>query len=199
MKLLIGTNNKYKLAQYKRVFAEMDLQVEILSLFDVGIEFDVKEDGDNLLENAEKKAREYAELSGFLTVADDTGLFVDTLNGEPGIHAKRWHEGNDNDRCLKLLEKLKNIPPDKRSCKYIGVVAAYDPKEKKLWHTQSEIDGLIVDDLRGNNGFGYDPIFFVKKFGKRFAELNDSEIDSISHRTNGAKEFIKKYLDSVKK
>lgn len=197
MKILIGTNNKYKLAQYKRAFDKFD-DVDLFSLANFDINLDVKEDGDNLLENAKKKAKEYGELAKTITIADDTGLYVDALGGEPGIHAKRWADGTDKDRCLKLLEKLKDIPDDKRTCKYVGVVAMYDPKNKKFWSSETEIDGLIMDELKGENGFGYDPVFWVKKFGKRFAELTNEEIDSISHRTNGAKKVIEEYLDENK-
>lgn len=198
MKILIGTNNKYKLAQYKRTFDELGLNVEVLSLADAGITLDVEEDGDNLLHNAKKKAQEYAELAGIPAIADDTGLFVDALGGEPGIHAKRWAEGSDRDRCIKIIERLRDIPLDKRTCKYDGVVTLYDPKKKKFYASQIAVDGLIMDELKGENGFGYDPIFFVKKFGKRYAELTNEEIDSISHRTNGAKKVIEEYLNENK-
>lgn len=194
MKILVGTNNKYKLAQYRRSIERIDPQLELVSLSDLGITLDVEEDGGSLLENAKKKAKEYAELSGVATIADDTGLFVEALNGEPGIHAKRWAGGSDYDRCSKLLDRLKNIPVNKRSAKYDAIVALYDPEKKKFYIAQSEIDGLIVDGLKGGNGFGYDPIFFVNKFKKRFAELTNDEIDSISHRTSGAKEVVGKYL-----
>ena len=198
MKILIGTNNKYKLEQYKRTFDELGLNIEVLSLADAGITLDVEEDGDNLLYNAKKKAQEYAEHAGILAIADDTGLFVDALGGEPGIHAKRWAEGSDRDRCLKIVERLKDIPQDKRTCQYDGVVALYDPIQKKFHVSQIAVDGLIMDELKGENGFGYDPIFFVKKFGKRYAELTNDEIDSISHRTNGAKNVIEEYLNENK-
>ena len=194
MKILIGTNNQNKLAQYRRVFAEADFDAEILSLADLKIDFDVEEDGENLLHNAQKKAREYGEMSGLLTMADDTGLFVDALDGEPGVHAKRWHAGTEYDRCLKLLERLKDVPTEQRSARYIGVVATYDPQNKKDWFWETTAEGFIVDDvdkMKGDSGFGYDPILHVARFGKNYAELSNEEIDLISHRTNGIREFIK--------
>ncbi|MFA7209077.1 MAG: non-canonical purine NTP pyrophosphatase [Parcubacteria group bacterium] len=199
MKILIGTNNRNKLAQYKRVFRESGVDAEVLALSDVGIDFDVEEDGDNLLHNAQKKAREYAEMSGILAIADDTGLFVDALGGEPGIHAKRWHAGTDHERCLKLLERLKGIPKDQRSARYIGVVATYDPQSEEEWFLETATEGFIVDGvdgMKGDNGFGYDPVLHVTRFGKNYAELSNEELDLISHRTNGIKKFIEKYLKS---
>lgn len=194
MKILIGTNNQNKLAQYRRSLVKIIPDWEIVSLAEAGIDFDVEEDGDNLLHNAQKKAREYAEMSGLLAIADDTGLFVDALGGEPGIHAKRWASGTGHDRCVKLLERVKEIPEEKRTAQYRAVVAGYDPKDKKFYIAETTVDGLIVDGIKGENGFGYDPIFFVNRFGKRFAEMSVEEIDSISHRTTGAKKVMEEYL-----
>jgi XTP/dITP diphosphohydrolase len=194
MKILIGTNNKNKLSQYLRTLEKKNSDMEVLSLADVGIDLDVEEDGDSLLHNAKKKAKEYAELSGIVTIADDTGLFVDALGGEPGIHAKRWATGNDRDRCLKIIERLRDVPASERKAKYEAVVACYDPTQKKYYISKSEVRGHIVDELKGENGFGYDSIFWVEKFGKRFAELTEKEIDLISHRTIGTKEILDKLI-----
>lgn len=106
MKILIGTNNENKLKQYERLFDDLVIGVEVFSLKDLSITDDVAEDADNLLDNAKAKAKFYAEKSGLMAVADDVGLYVDALNGEPGIHAKRWHEGTEADRNNKLLELL---------------------------------------------------------------------------------------------
>lgn len=192
MKILIGTNNQNKLAQYRRSLAKNWPEAEVLSLADLGITLDVEEDGESLMHNAKKKAEEYGELSGILTVADDTGLFIDALDGDPGLHAKRWAAGTDKDRCLKILERLKDVPKEKRTARYDAVVACYDPSEKKFYTAQIAVEGLIGEELEGENGFGYDSIFFVKKFGKKYAQLTNDEIDSISHRTVGMKEVIDK-------
>lgn len=194
MKILIGTNNKNKLAQYKRGLEKLGSEIELCSLFDLGIDFDVEENGDTLLHNAKKKAKEYAELSGMITIADDTGLFVDALNGEPGIHAKRWSGGSDEDRCLKIIERIKDVPVDKRTAKYDAVVACYNPKSKEFYISKIEVKGRILDEIKGENGFGYDSIFWVEKFNKRFSELTNDEIDSISHRTVGTNEIISKLM-----
>lgn len=192
MKILIGTNNQNKLAQYGRALKKMLPDAEALALSDLGITLDVEEDGDSLMHNAKKKAQEYAELSGMLAVADDTGLFIDALGGEPGLHAKRWTAGSDKDRCLKILERLMGVSGDLRSARYEAVVACYDPEKKEFYISQTTVEGLISEKYEGENGFGYDPIFFVEKFGKKFAQLNTDEIDSISHRTTGMQEIINK-------
>jgi len=192
MKILIGTNNQNKLAQYRRSLKENLPATEILSLTDLGITLDVEENGDSLMHNAKKKAREYADLSGILTVADDTGLFIDALGGEPGLHAKRWAAGSDKDRCLKILERLKDVPKEERTARYDAVVACYDPEKKKFYTARTIVEGHIGEELKGKNGFGYNSIFFVEKFGKKFAELTNGEIDSISHRTVGMREIIDK-------
>ena len=103
MKILIGTNNENKLKQFARIFKNLGSDIELVSLKDAGITDDVEEDQDNLLDNAKKKAQFYGELSKMLTMADDTGLFIDALDGEPGIHAKRWHEGTEKERYLKNI------------------------------------------------------------------------------------------------
>lgn len=190
MKILIGTNNKNKLKQFRRIFGNLDLNIQLFSLKDVGITDDVEEVEDSLLANAQKKAKFYGEKSGMLTLADDTGLFVDVLNGEPGVHAKRWHDGTELDRCYKLLERLKNIPEEKRTCRYTGVLVVYNPKTKELWNYENNVEAVISDEFKGDLGFGYDPIFKLEN-GKHYAELTNEERDAISHRGRGIKELVK--------
>lgn len=190
MKILIGTNNENKLQQFRRIFRNSGSDIELVSLKDAGITDDVEEDEDNLLANAKKKAEFYGEKSGILTLADDTGLFVDALGGEPGVHAKRWHDGTELDRCHKLLERLKDIPESKRTCRYTGVLVVYNPDTKEFWNYQNNIEAVISAEFKGDSGFGYDPIFKLEN-GKHYAELTDEERDAISHRGLGTKELIK--------
>jgi len=189
MKLLIGTNNENKLGQFRLIFSHLRLDVEALSLNDMGISDDVEEDENNLLANAKKKAQTYAGISGIMTLADDTGLFVDVLNGEPGIHAKRWHVGTESERCHKLLERLKGIPEEKRTARYIGVVAIYDPDKKEFWTYEGSLEGLISDEFKGKMGFGYDPIFKLPD-GRHFAELSDEERTSMNHRGKAIRKYF---------
>ena len=192
MKILIGSNNENKLRQFRRMFGKFMPEAEILSLNDVNIADDISEDKDTLLENAVKKAEYFGNKSGLVTLADDTGLFVDVLDGEPGIHAKRWHAGTERERNLKLIERLKNVPENKRTCRYIGVLAVYNPENKKIWTYEGKTEGWISDEFKGTSGFGYDQIFKTKAYaGRHYAELAHMEKDLISHRGMGIREFAK--------
>lgn len=193
-KILIGTNNKDKLKQFLRIFRKLNADVELLSLRDLGITDDIEENSDNLLDNAKKKAKYYGEKSKMLTLADDTGLFVDALNGEPGVHSKRWHFGTDKDRYIKILGRMKNIPKEKRTCRYTGVLVVYDPKMKEFWTYQNNLEGRIADEPVEANGFGYDPIFICAEYDKYYSQLTDTERDVISHRGPGLKELLQ-YLN----
>lgn len=191
MKILIGTNNENKLNQFKRIFKNIGSDFELVSLKDAGIADDVEEDKNNLLDNAKKKAEFYGDKSGLLALADDTGLFIDALNGEPGVHAKRWHEGTEKDRYLKILEMMKDISKDKRTCRYTGVLAIYNPKDKSFWTFENNLEGTIADEPLEGSGFGYDPIFISTEYNKYYSQLTDEERDAISHRGIGVREFTK--------
>lgn len=192
MKILIGSNNENKLRQFRRMFGKFMPEVEIYSLSDIKITDDVEEDGETLFKNAKKKAVYFGEKSKMITLADDTGLFVDALDGEPGVHAKRWHEGSEKDRNIKLIKKLKDVPEEKRTCRYIGVLAVYNPKNRKIWTYEGKTEGWISDEFKGTAGFGYDQIFSTKAYGGRhYAELDHTEKDLISHRGIGIREFAK--------
>ncbi len=189
MNILIGTHNKNKLDQFKRIFERLGSNIELLSLDDLGIQEDVEEDSDNLLDNAKKKAEYYGEKSKMLTLADDTGLFVDALNGEPGVHTKRWHSGSDKDRYMKILEKMKDMPKEERNCHYKGVLVLYDPDKKSFWVYEQNLEGIIASAPREGNGFGYDPIVIIS--GKYYSEFTDEERYEVSHRGLGVKELLK--------
>ncbi|MDX9913349.1 MAG: non-canonical purine NTP pyrophosphatase [Candidatus Moranbacteria bacterium] len=191
MKILIGTTNENKFDQFSHIFRRLTQEVELLSLLDLDIDDDVREDGETLLENAKKKAKFFAQKSGFITLSDDTGLFVDALGGAPGINAKRWHTGTDRDRCLKLIEKLRDIAEKERTCRYIGAIAVYDPISAKFFEHQSSVEGYITDDFRGEAIFGYDQIFHSIHFGKNYAQLSEDEKMQLSHRGLGVDEFLK--------
>ena len=193
MKILIGTNNENKLKQFARIFRNLSSDIELVSLKDISITDDVEEDENSLLNNAKKKAQFYGEKSKMLTLADDTGLFIDALNGEPGIHAKRWHEGTEKERYLKILEKMKDIPEEKRTCRYTGVLAVYNPEEKSFWIFENNIEGAIANEPLEKSGFGYDPIFISTHYDKCYSQMSDAERDAISHRGVGARELIKHF------
>lgn len=189
MKNLIGTNNPGKIDQYIRIFKKYMPELELVTLNDLNIISKTEEDADNLIDNAKKKAEYYAKISDLLTIADDTGLFIDALNGEPGLHAKRWHDGTENDRCVKILERMKDIPEEKRTCSYRGAVAVYDPEKLEFFTSETIEPGKIAFKLVEAGGFGYDSIFIATNFNKYYSELTNDERDSISHRTAGIKKF----------
>lgn len=189
MKILIGTNNENKLNQFQRIFHHLGSDIKLVSLKEIGITDDVEEDGENILDNAKKKALFYGEKSKLPTLADDLGLFVDALDGDPGVHAKRWHQGTEMDRNHKLLEKLKDIPEKKRTCRYKGVLFFYDPQTKKMWDYENNVEAVISNEFKGSLGFGYDPIFKLPD-GRHYAELTDLERSRISHRGLGVKKLL---------
>jgi XTP/dITP diphosphohydrolase len=185
MRLLIATHNRGKLIEYQEMFD--DLSVELVTLNDVGIHDDVEETGATLAENARLKAVEYARQSGLLTLADDSGLEVDALNGEPGVRSKRYAGENKSDAARNefLLAKLRDVPPGKRTARFRCAIAIAMPTGE-LWETDGVCEGEIGFEPRGTNGFGYDPIFQVAERGMRMAELSTTEKNKISHRAKAA-------------
>jgi XTP/dITP diphosphohydrolase len=189
MKILIGTNNKNKLEQFRNIIQGFGKDLEIFSLVDLKITDDVEEDSEDLLENASKKARHYGEESGICTLADDTGLFIDALNGEPGTHSRRWLAGSDKDRYVKILERMKGVPKEKRTCRYRGALAFYDPERKDIWKYQHDLEGIISDTFKEGNGFGYDPIVIVN--GRYYSDYTDAEKAKVIHRGPGIAALMK--------
>lgn len=184
-RLLIATHNRGKLREYQEIFN--DLGLELLTLDDVGITHDVKETGATFEENARLKAVTYAQQSGLLTLADDSGLEVDALNGEPGVYSKRYAgEGrSDAERNAYLLKKLRAVPPAKRMARFRCVIVLMNAQGVE-WVTDGTCEGEIAFESRGTNGFGYDPIFIVGDTGKHLAEFSSEEKNKISHRGRAA-------------
>jgi len=187
MKVCIGTNNKHKYIDYQEAFLKYAPEVELCCPADLNITDDPEEDHETLLGNAIKKAQFFAEKSGLTTIADDTGLFVDALNGEPGLHTKRWHEGTDHDRCVKLLERLEDKD---RSVEYKWGFAAYNPKEQKLWTFECEVKGNLLDKFGAEGGFGYDRVFKLITMDKYYSELTREELVQVGGRGMAMKELI---------
>ncbi|MGD0577244.1 MAG: non-canonical purine NTP pyrophosphatase, partial [Candidatus Staskawiczbacteria bacterium] len=173
MKILIGTNNLNKFKNYKDAFDAYAPEIELFKPDDLNIAIDPKEDGNTLYENAVKKAKAFGEASGMIVIADDTGLFVDALNGEPGLHTNRWFAGSDHDRCVKLLERLNG---KNRKAHYGWAVVAYNPLNKKIWSFECEVEGFISDEFRDTGGFGYDKMFKMASMDKHYSELSKEEL-----------------------
>ena len=175
--------------------AMLDLDVNWLTLADFPDTAEVKEDGATFIENARKKASGYAGATGLWTVADDSGLVIDELNGAPGIESARFSGEKSADRILidhkniaKVLKLLKGIPPEKRTARFVCSLCLASP-DQILIETQGTLEGRITEKEIGNNGFGYDPIFFVPHLKKTVARLTGKEKNAISHRGNAIRKL----------
>jgi XTP/dITP diphosphohydrolase len=185
LKLLLATNNQGKVREYRSLLS--DCGVELVTPAVLKIRLDVQETGVNYEENARLKAKAFASASGLLTLSDDSGLEVDALNGEPGIRSSRYAgEGaSDVQRVNFLLNKLKNVPAEKRTAHFCCVIALAQP-EGKLTFFSGRCDGFIIDQPRGTNGFGYDPVFLFPELKRTMAELPEEVKNTISHRARAA-------------
>jgi XTP/dITP diphosphohydrolase len=179
--LLLASQNPGKLEEMKQLVRGLPFRV--LSPHDFGITTAPEETGTTFIENATLKAVDYAKRSGRLTVADDSGLSVDALDGGPGLYSSRFGgEGaSDLDRNRLLLERLKGLPPEKRGARFTSAVVVVRDGQV-VFQAQESVEGRIAEELRGSNGFGYDPLFFYPPFGKTFGELPHEEKDRVSHR-----------------
>lgn len=189
-KLLIATQNKGKLAEYQMLLAELSL--ELLTTADVGLgDMDVEENGDTLKANAEIKATAFAQASGMMVLADDTGLLVDALDGAPGVHSARYGGAglDDAGRRAKLLEALDGVPPSERTARFECVVAVALPDGTTEFVT-GVVHGQILTEERGEGGFGYDRLFLPDGYEQTFAEMPLEQKDTISHRGDAARKAI---------
>jgi XTP/dITP diphosphohydrolase len=180
-KLLIASNNNHKVTEFKRLFSH--LPIELVTPNDINLNLDVDETGDTFEANARLKARAFAEASGLPALADDSGIEVDALDGRPGVLSARYGgEGlNDADRVQLLLREMANVPEDQRTCRYRVVLFLVDPAEPEA-STEGRCEGSLARATSGDNGFGYDPVFYVPAFGKTIADVTSDQKDSISHR-----------------
>lgn len=184
MKLLLATNNAHKAQEIRAILA--DRFSEIVTMREAGIDFEVEEDGVTFRENALKKAVETLAYVGDrfdAVLADDSGLCVDALDGAPGVYSARFSGEGHNDAAnnAKLIRLLQNVPDELRTARFCCCIAlarrGLDPIV-----VQGEVEGTILHEARGENGFGYDPYFFYAPFGKSFAELSSEEKNAVSHR-----------------
>jgi len=185
-KLLLATKNAAKAREYRLLLRGMPL--EIVALDGQGIQAEVSETGRTLEQNAALKAVAYARLSNMLTLADDSGLEVDALGGEPGVLSARYAGpgASDQERIERLLKRLKGIPWERRIACFRCVIAIATP-EGRVEICQGECEGVIALSPKGENGFGYDPIFYLPQLDKTMAELSIEEKNEISHRGRAAR------------
>lgn len=193
--ILVATTNQGKVRELRAMLGDA---VEWKTLADFSQVAEVEEDGATFAENARKKATEYARATGLWTLADDSGLVVDALDGAPGVKSARFSgdvpPGTDRKKIdqrniARVLEMLQGIPAEKRTARFVCHLCLASP-EKVLVETQGTVEGVIVDEPAGENGFGYDPVFFVQNLGKTVAQLPDADKNAISHRGNAIRKFI---------
>ncbi|MEI3336864.1 MAG: XTP/dITP diphosphatase [Clostridium sp.] len=193
-KIILASNNAHKIEEIKKILE--GLPFEIKSLKDENINIDIEEDGNTFEENAKKKASEIANFlknrgeKEFIVMADDSGLEVDYLNGEPGIYSARYagEHGNDKKNNEKLLKELKGVPKEKRGAQFVCQIVLVNENNKYL-SIRGEVRGRILEELSGKEGFGYDPLFFYAPLNKTFGELSSEEKNSVSHRACALKEL----------
>ena len=193
MKVFIATGNKKKIDEIKPLLKDF----EVLSIAD-GINIpEVEENSDTFEGNSQKKALEIAKFLNMVAIADDSGLMVDALEGEPGVYSARYagENANDSDNNKKLIQNLKGI--GNRKAKFGSVITVAKPNGE-VHSFRGEVEGLILDEARGNSGFGYDPYFYYVAYGKTFAELELSEKNAISHRARALSKMKKEIKDILK-
>ena len=191
MKLVLATGNQGKVREIGEILQGQS-GIELLSLRNYPDAPNVVEDGETYEENAIKKASVLAERTGYLTIADDSGLEVDALDGAPGVHSARYagENASDQDRIVKLLDALQDVPDDRRSGRFVCAVAIAEPLAQ-VRVVRGVCEGKIICAPRGESGFGYDPIFVPVGYDKTFAELGDEVKNQISHRAQALGEARK--------
>jgi len=198
--LLVASNNLGKVREFQTLLE--GLPFLLITLKDAGINMAVDEVGSSYQENAQLKAETYARLSGQLTLADDSGLEVAALGGEPGPRAARYagENASDRQRIDYLLAKLKNVPWEQRKARFCCVIALAFPGDG-VEICRGECQGYITLEPKGEKGFGYDPVFYLPEFGKTMAELSLEEKNKISHRARAAqcaRVVLEKWLEKTK-
>ena len=187
-RMIFATGKENKMVEIREILG--DLPLEILSMKQAGIRADIEENGTSFEENALIKAREVCRLAGEMVLADDSGLEIDYLNGEPGIYSARYMGENTSYRVKNknLMERLEGVPNEKRTARFVCAIAAVFPDGKELV-VRGTVEGIIGYEERGENGFGYDPIFYLPERGLTTAELPPEEKNSISHRGNALRKM----------
>lgn len=201
MKVVVATGNKDKVKEIREILSDMDALV--VTMKEVGLSAEPEEDGSTFLENAMIKARAVAEKAAnssdwkdAIVMADDSGLVIDALNGEPGIYSARYmgHDTSYREKNANLIERLDKVPDEKRNARFVCAVAAVCP-DGKILTAEAAMEGRIAHEERGQGGFGYDPIFYLPEFGCTSAELSAEEKNSISHRGKALRMMRKKLTD----
>ena len=188
-KVVLASSNSHKLKELQAMLSEFDF--ELLSLKDVGLAgLDIPEEGDTFEANSLYKAEVVSRMTGHPAIADDSGLMVAFLDGAPGVYSARYAGEPKSDRAnnAKLVDALKGVPESDRGAKFVTVITFYINEDTVLT-ARGEVEGRILEEERGEGGFGYDPLFYVQSLGKTFAELSSEEKNAISHRGRAIKKL----------
>ena len=184
MKVVLASQNKHKLTEIQAILSRFDMELVLQS--ELGVSIDVDESGSSFEENSEMKARAVMEATGLPAIADDSGLCVDVLGGAPGIYSARYGAPDcvtDRDRLNYLLQNMRGVRSDERTARFVCVITLLYPDGRKLV-ARGSCEGLIAFEPRGEDGFGYDPVFYVPSMGCTFAQMGADCKNRISHRAN---------------
>ena len=196
MKVVLASKNKHKLEEISKITEKFGIDLVLQS--ELGIDLDVEETGTTFEENSFIKAEAVMKATGLPALADDSGIAVDALNGEPGIFSARYGFDDtldDWERLQLLLKNTEHVPDGQRQAQFVCVITLVTPEGQTI-QARGEIHGELLREARGENGFGYDPIFFYPPFGKTTAELSPEEKNSVSHRGNALKLFYEKMKEA---
>lgn len=194
MDIVLASRNRKKIAEIEAILSKVTSDFRLLSLDDIGFTGEIEENGTTFEENAMIKASVPAKL-GYYGIADDSGLAVDHLGGAPGVYSARYagDHGNDALNNEKLLRELADVPDEKRTARFVSVIAFASPDGKNDFTVRGECEGKILRELHGDGGFGYDPLFCYEPLGRTFAELTSAEKNGISHRGAALKLFADEF------
>ena len=196
MKVVLASKNRHKLEEISKITEKFDMELVLQS--DLGVDIDVEENGTTFEENSFIKAEAVMKATGLPALADDSGIAVDALNGEPGIYSARYgfdESLDDWGRLELLLKNTEPVPDGERQAQFVCVITMITPEGKTI-QARGEIHGELLREARGKNGFGYDPIFFYPPLGKTTAELSSEEKNQVSHRANALKLFYEKMKEA---
>ncbi len=196
MKVVLASKNPHKLVEISKITEQFDMELVLQS--ELGVDIDVEETGTTFEENSYLKARAVMEATGLPALADDSGIAVDALNGEPGIYSARYgfdESLDDWGRLQLLLKNTENVPDGERQAQFVCVITLVTP-DGKVIQARGEVHGELLRAPAGEGGFGYDPIFYYPPFGKSLAEVSAEEKNQVSHRANALRVFYEKLKEA---
>ena len=196
MKVVLASKNKHKLVEISQITEKFGFDLVLQS--ELGVDIDVEETGTTFEENSFLKAEAVMKATGLPALADDSGIAVDALNGEPGVYSARYgfdESLDDWGRLELLLKNTENVPDGQRQAQFVCVITMVTPDGKTI-QARGEIHGELTREARGENGFGYDPIFYYPPLGKTTAEMSSEEKNQVSHRANALKVFNEKLKEA---